>query len=88
METISLEAFKGIVAAFTKEAPELDDRNLEAGFRAVGSAYLTIPADNLSIIMAASYFEYASRKYWDRRMALDCDGNPFDTLRSLTKSLA
>ena len=66
---ISLEDFKRVVADFTKEVNELDDRSLESAWNAVGEAYFGIPTDDLS--QGSRYLEFALRRYWERRLYLD-----------------
>lgn len=83
IDGISLEDFKRVAAEFSKEAPSLSERDLEAGYRAVTHAYLGIPDDRLSIILAKGYLEYATKQYLTRQNVLLYGHDPLTRLKEL-----
>ena len=82
-DTCTLEEFKHAVADFTKEAPTASDNALEQGWRAITRVYLGIPTDTLTLLLAKGYLEFATKRYWDRRMELDGFGNPLEKLKAM-----
>lgn len=75
--TGSVEDFKRAVAEFCRAAPNCDRDSLENGFKAVALLYFgykdnpaTARAD---LAIAGSYFNYASRRYAERDIALLSD---------------
>jgi hypothetical protein len=83
-DAVTIEEFKRAVADFSKEAPTLNDRELECGFSAVGKMYLGVmPATELNIFTAKTYLEFASRQYFQRRTILDLGHDPLTRLKEL-----
>ena len=83
-DAVTIDDFKRAVADFSKEAPTLNDRELECGFSAVGKMYLGVmPATDLNIFTAKTYLEFASRRYWERRTILDYGHDPLQRLKEL-----
>lgn len=80
---MDIEDFKRAVADFTKEAPTADDEALEAGWRAITRVYFGLPTDPLTLLTAKGYWDFATRRYWDRRMELDGIGDPLTKLKQL-----
>jgi hypothetical protein len=70
-DTTTLEQFKRAAAAFSAEAVTADREILEAGWTAVAKAYLNLPVDKLTLIMARGYLDYAAKRKIDREIILD-----------------
>lgn len=66
----TLEDFKRGVAEFCKAAPTCDEDSLENGLKAVNLMYLSVPTDDLTLILAKGALEFAHRRYWDRTHVL------------------
>ena len=67
----NLEEFKGLVAEFTKACPTLDEASLESGWKCLVLEYLVLNTTMaFEIPMAASYLQFATRRYMERDMEL------------------
>lgn len=66
----TLEEFKSAVAEFCAAAPDCDRESLENGFKAMTLMYFGTPQDQLTTLLAVSYFEYAQRRYKERDIEL------------------
>lgn len=67
----TLEQFKQGVAEFCRAAPTCDETSLENGYKAVGLMYLGLPDDALTLAIAPSYLDYASRRKIERDQQLE-----------------
>lgn len=68
--TCTLEEFKRAVAEFCQAAPTCDEQSLESGFKAVGLLYLGLPDNELTLLTARGYLDYASRRHLEREIEL------------------
>ena len=68
--TCTLEEFKRAVAEFCQAAPTCDEQSLENGYKAIGLMYLGLPDNELTLLMARSYLDYAARRHLERDIEL------------------
>ena len=72
----TIEEFKTMVATCTKAILMGEDDNvIEASFKCVGLHYLNFEGSDLDVLVAQSYFRYASNKYLDYTIERDLHGN-------------